>query len=52
MIDSCGFLEEEVRQCSKEEGVTLADSVETLGVENESQEVERKKKSKKGRSAR
>ena len=26
------FLEDELRQCSKEEGVTLADSVETLGV--------------------
>ena len=32
MIASCGFLEEELRQCSKEEGVTMADSVETLGV--------------------
>ena len=35
MIASCGFLEDKdkVRQCSKEEGVTLADSVETLGVD-------------------
>ena len=33
MIASCGFLEEELRQFSKEEGVTLADSVETLGVD-------------------
>ena len=33
MIASCGFLEDELRQCSKEEGVTLADSVETLGVD-------------------
>ena len=33
MIASCGFLEEELRQCSKEEGVTLADSVETFGVD-------------------
>ena len=33
MIASCGFLEEELRQCSKEEGVTMADSVETLGVD-------------------
>ena len=31
MIDSCGFLVNELRQFSKE-GVTLADSVETLGV--------------------
>ena len=33
MIASCGFLEEELRQFSKEEGVTLAGSVETLGVD-------------------
>ena len=33
MIASCGFLEEELRQFRKEEGVTLADSVETLGVD-------------------
>ena len=33
MNASCGFLEDKVRQCSKEEGVTLADSVETLGVD-------------------
>ena len=33
MIASCGFLEEQLRQCSKEEGVTVADSVETLGVD-------------------
>ena len=33
MIASCGFLEDELRQCCKEEGVTLADSVETLGVD-------------------
>ena len=32
MIASCGFLENELSQCSKEEGVTFADSVETLGV--------------------
>ena len=31
MIASCGFLEDELRQCSKEEGVTMAHSVETLG---------------------
>ena len=33
MIASCGFLENEMRQVSKEEGVTLADSVETRGVD-------------------
>ena len=33
MIASCGFLEDELRQCSKEAGVTTADSVETLGVD-------------------
>ena len=33
MIASCGLLEDELRQCSKEEGVTLADSVETLGLD-------------------
>ena len=32
MIASCGVLEEELRQCS-EEGVTMEDSVETLGVD-------------------
>ena len=32
MIASCGFLETELSQFSKEEGVTSADSVETLGV--------------------
>ena len=33
MIASCGFLEDEQRQYSKEEGVTMVDSVETLGVD-------------------
>ena len=33
MIASCGFLEDELRQCSREEGAALADSVETLGVD-------------------
>ena len=33
MIASCGFLEEDLRQFSREEGVTLADSVGTLGVD-------------------
>ena len=31
MIASCRFLEDELRHCSKE-GVTMADTVETLGV--------------------
>ena len=41
MIASCGFLENELRQFSREEGVSLVDSVETLGVDllrNESKE--------------
>ena len=33
MIASCGFLEKELQQCSKEEGVTMADDVETPGVD-------------------
>ena len=33
MIASCGFVEKELSQFSKEEGVTLADSVESLGVD-------------------
>ena len=33
MIASCGFLENQLRPFSTEEGVTLADSVETLGVD-------------------
>ena len=33
MIASCGFLKNEPSQFSKEEGVTLADCVETLGVD-------------------
>ena len=31
MIAPCGFLEDEMRQCSKEEGVTIADRVKKLG---------------------
>ena len=52
MIASCGFLEDELRQCSKEEGVTMADSVETLGVDLRTRvkNVERKKK-RAGKSA-
>ena len=34
MIASCGFLEDDLRQCSKEEGVTMEDSVETLGMDS------------------
>ena len=33
MIASCGFQENEPSQFSEEEAVTLADSVETLGVD-------------------
>ena len=33
MIASCGFLEDELRQFSREEGVTMADSVDSLGVD-------------------
>ena len=33
MIMSCGFLEDELRQCSNKVGVTMADSVDTLGVD-------------------
>ena len=52
MIASCGFLENEPSKVSKEEGVTVAESVEALGVdliENKSQEVgsERKSEEKK-----
>ena len=48
MIASCGYLEEKLQECSKEEGVTVADSVETLGgLEDQSQEVTSKRKSKK-----
>ena len=33
MIASCGFLDNELSQFSKEEEATLADNVETLGVD-------------------
>ena len=33
MIASCGFLENELRQFSREEGVTMADIVDSLGVD-------------------
>ena len=50
MIASCGFLEAELRQYSKVEGVTMAGSVETLGVDlrkNKSQEVGSRRAGKK-----
>ena len=50
MIASCGILEDELRQCSKEEGVTVADSVEKRRLENESKEVASKIKKREGRS--
>ena len=41
----CGFLEEELRQCSKEQGVTIADSGNAGSrLENKTQEVGSKKK--------
>ena len=40
MIASCGLLENELRQSSGEEGLTLADSVETLGCKRKSEEEE------------
>ena len=33
MIASCGFLEDELRQCSKEEGVTLGRQCGNAGVD-------------------
>ena len=52
MIASCRFLEDALRQYSKEEGVTMADSVETLGrLENKSQELGSKIKKREERSA-
>ena len=44
MIASCGYLEDKLRQCSKQQGATMADS-ETLGVDgsirkNEKEEVQ------------
>ena len=35
MIASCGFVENELRQFSREEGVTMADSVDALGVDRQ-----------------
>ena len=54
MIASCGFLEKELSQFRNEEGVTLADSVETLGVDLRTR-VKRlgaKEKKRGGRNAR
>ena len=47
MIASCGFLEDELRQFSGEEGATIADPVESLGrrPNNESQKVGSERKS-------
>ena len=46
MIASCGFLENELRQFSREEGVAMGDSVDFLGVNRErgSRSWEQKKK--------
>ena len=54
MIASCGFLEDELRQCSKEAGVTTADSVETLGVDLRARvkKLGAKQKKRGGKSAR
>ena len=52
MTASCGFLEYEPRQYSKKEGVTKADSVETLGVDLRTRVKKLEKKNKReGRSA-
>ena len=45
MIASCGFLENELSQFSKEEGVTLGNALS--GLQNKSQEVGSEKKSEK-----
>ena len=49
MIVSCGFLADELRQCSKEEGVRMAGQCGNAwsGLENQSQEVGSERKSKK-----
>ena len=49
MIASCRFLEGELRQCKKGEGVTLADKCGNAwsGLENQRQEVGSKRKSEK-----
>ena len=53
MIASCGFLENQVSQFSKE-GLTLADSVETLGVDLRTRvkKVQVQRKKQEGNSAR
>ena len=53
VIASSRYLEEKLRECSKEEGVILADSVETVevGLRTVSKGWERKKK-REGESAR
>ena len=54
IIAPCGFLENELSQFSKEEGVTLADSAETLGVDLRTRvkSLGAKEKAKKEKSAR
>ena len=47
MIPSCGFLETELRQCSKEGGVTMAGSVENAGSRLENLGAKEKAKRKK-----
>ena len=49
MIASCGFLEDELRQYSKEEGVTMADKCGNAAsrLENQSQEFGSERNSEK-----
>ena len=49
MLASCGFLEEEVRQFSIEEGVIVAESVKTLGVDLRTRVKKLRAKSKNAR---
>ena len=49
MIASCGFLENELRQFSREEVVTLAGSVETLRVDFRTRMTRLEQKKKQGR---
>ena len=46
MMASCGFLEDELRQYSQEDEVTMADSVETLGVDLRKKESRRKEQAR------
>ena len=47
MIASCGFLEDELRQCSKEEGDDRQRGNALSGLEKQSKEVGSERKSKK-----